>query len=130
MYALLGWINVALFVTLLLPYLLRKLNQLAFGNKNKTIPVFLKQLRKVHKPLGVVLLISAAVHGYMALGAIRLHTGTVLFISLFFTAMLGGMFYRYKKKKLFFYHRALIALSAALLLVHLFFSSLIYQLFN
>lgn len=125
MYAILGWFNVILFVTILLPFLLRKANQHLFMNKNKALSLLLKKLRKVHKPLGLLLIFSAAIHGYLALGTLRLHTGTLLFTSILITATFGGAFYRLKKRRLFFFHRLMVIFSAFLLLLHLLFPGLI-----
>ena len=37
------------------------------------------------------------IHGYMALGGFKLHTGTLLYLSIIATAGLGGSFYKTKK---------------------------------
>ncbi|MDF2616725.1 MAG: hypothetical protein K0Q47_1380, partial [Sedimentibacter sp.] len=46
-------------------------------------------LAKAHKYFGFVLLITAFVHGYMALGTIRLHTGVILWVWVLIQVILG-----------------------------------------
>ena len=87
-------------------------------------------LRVVHKPLGIAILVLAIVHGILALGALRLHTGTIAGIMLIATAALGGSFYLLKKKPLFIAHRTMALLFVLFVLVHLIFPSAVWSLFG
>lgn len=98
MFRTLGWINAALLLLVLLPYLGTRLNKLAFSGKNKTLQNGVRALRKVHKPAGILLAVLAFVHGYMAVGRIMLHTGTVLYVAAVLTALAGIGFWQKKKK--------------------------------
>lgn len=128
MYVIIGWFNVAAIVIMTAPYWMREINKLVFHNKNKAIVKIIGILRMVHKPLGVALLVLAIAHGILALGAMRLHTGTIVGIFLISTVSLGGLFYRLKKKPLFIAHRTAALILVVFLLVHLIVPSAIYYL--
>lgn len=118
MFRTLGWINAALLLIVLLPWLGTRLNKLAFSGKNKGLQSFVRAMRKVHKPAGVLLVILAYVHGTMALGSLRLHTGTILFFAALVTAIFGAAFWQIKKRGIFTVHKALALLTALLFLFH------------
>jgi hypothetical protein len=130
MYAILGWVNIAAIVVMTAPYWLRMISQYSFKNKNKQLLRFIKALRTVHKPLGLVLVASVIVHGILALGTLRLHTGTLAGIILIVTAALGGTFYLLKKKPVLIAHRTAASLLTLLVLIHLIFPSAFWQLFR
>ena len=129
-YELMGWLSVWTLAVMLMPYLLRFANNRFFHWKGKTYNKILKGLRTVHKPLGAVLLVAIAVHGTLALGGLRLHTGSILGSSLFITATLGVLFHLYKKKALFLWHKRMAAVTVLLFAVHFFFPSAVYRLFG
>lgn len=130
MYAVIGWFNVAFVIIMTAPLWLRLINKRAFHNKNKALAKLTKTLRTVHKPLGIAIVVLAVVHGILALGALRLHTGTIAGIMLIITAVLGGSFYRLKKKPLYIAHRTVALVFALFVLVHLIFPSAIWSLFG
>ena len=101
MYAFLGWLNIGLIAVMTAPYWLRFLNTHTLRLKGGWYGKLIKALRAVHRPLGVVVLIIAIYHGYLALGSLRLHTGTIAGVLLLITATLGGAFFLLKKKALF-----------------------------
>ena len=125
MYQILGYINVALLVVITAPYWLKKLNQWLFHWKGKSYQSALKTLRKLHKPLGISLVLISVVHGYLALGAFRLHTGSLAWIMLLITASLGIAFYRLKKAQLFKWHKAFALIVTVFTAVHLLFPGLL-----
>lgn len=129
-FRLLGWINVIALTIVLSPFVLNFINRKAFKNKNMAIREIVKLLRKFHKPLGIILVVTGIVHGYMALGSLRLHTGTILYLSTLITGILGGAFYRTKKRAFFVWHKRLAFLSVALLLLHYFYPSALFYLLN
>ena len=130
MYAVIGWFNVAAVVVMTAPFWLRLINKHAFHNKSKALARLIKILRAVHKPLGIAILVLAIVHGILALGSLRVHTGTIAGIMLIITAVLGGSFYRLKKRPLFIAHRTMALLFALFVLVHLIFPSAVWSLFS
>ena len=127
MYQILGIVNIVLLVVITSPYWLRRLNQwLKVTQINKLI----KSLRVVHKPLGICLVLISLVHGYLALGALRLHTGTIVGAMILITVVLGGMFYSKKKPALFAWHKRAALLALLLTLVHLVVPSAFYYIFG
>lgn len=129
-YKLLGWINAIALTIVVAPFVLNFINRNFFKNKSKEIKSLVKFLRKFHKPLGILLIVTGIIHGYMALGTFRLHTGTILYISTILTGALGGSFYRTKKRVFFIWHKRLAFLSVALLLLHLLYPSALFYLLN
>lgn len=126
MYAILGWVNVGLVAVMLLPFALRVLS--GKGKKSAAYIKTSKFLRTLHKPLGVVLLVSAAVHGFLALGVLRLHTGTIAGALLLITVALGAVFFTSRKKGVFAWHKTAALVFVILLLVHLIAPSAVYSL--
>ncbi len=114
----LGYVNVIILGLLLLPYLLNTLNQKVFKTKSPVFRRVMKGLRSLHKPLGVAFVATALIHGWMAMGGIRLHTGTLLYAAVLIQVILGGAFYRKKKKELFRAHRIMAMVVAGLFLLH------------
>lgn len=129
MYAVLGYLSSALLALLFLPYVLRILNQKLFGNQ-PAIHTAVKTSKKLHRPLGVLVAVISIVHGYLALGGFRLHTGSLLYFSMLLTALCGVLFFVKKKKNLLFLHRFFAVVTILLWAVHLLFPSAIYYLLN
>jgi hypothetical protein len=84
----------------------------------------------LHKPLGLALAVAAPVHGYLALGSFRLHTGSLLYISLLLTAGAGGTYYKTKSKNIFKLHKMLALITVLLLLLHLLAPGALFYLLN
>lgn len=127
-YKVFGYLNIVLLVVITSPYWLRKLNEWFFHSKSKRYFAWQRALRAIHKPLAVLLLVTVAVHGYLALRGFRLHTGTIAAISLLLTALFGFIFYLSKKVRILKGHRALALLSVLLVAVHLLWPNLLYVL--
>lgn len=120
MYKALGITNVILVIIITSPFWLRFLNKHVFHNNSAPLKKLIKFLRKLHKPLGALLALSGITHGYLALGTIRLHTGSVLWTMILITALLGVLFYIKKKAVFFKWHRRAAFAVVLLVLVHLF----------
>ena len=127
MYVIIGWFLVAAVIVLTAPFWLRYLSKL-FKWQGPAMKRLIKFLRALHKPLGAAAVVLVIVHGLLALGALRLHTGTLAGLFLVITAVLGGSFYRLKKKALFSLHKRAALVFAILIIVHLLFPSAVYQL--
>ena len=121
MYKVLGFINIGLLVIVLCPFIFRKMKQWFIHSKSPKYAKFMKALRLIHKPAALLLLASIFVHGWLALGALSLHTGTVAAASFVVTALFGLLFYLLHKKRLLQFHRLLALLSVLLVAVHLLF---------
>lgn len=130
LYSVLGFTNIVLLTAMTAPFWLRLLNERFFHKKGGTYGKVIKTLRMLHKPLGAVIIIIAAIHGYLALGSIRLHTGLLVLLALLVTATLGGSFFLIKKKPLFIWHRRMVLVVLFLLLIHLIYPSALYYLLN
>ncbi len=130
LYEFIGFINVALIVALTSPYWLRLINKVLFKNKNKDIVKLIKPLRKLHKPMGLAILVLAPFHGYLALGGLRPHTGSLVGLMATITILLGGTYFFTKKKAIFKWHKVAALLTVILLAVHLLFPSALYTLFK
>lgn len=124
-YKILGFINIALVVIITAPYWLRVLNTKLFHIKQPWFQKLLKVLRPLHKILAFVLLASIGVHGYLALGAFQLHTGTLAAAAFLLTAVMGILFFFLHKGGLLKAHRALVLISIILVAVHLLFPKLL-----
>ncbi|QAV32547.1 hypothetical protein SAMN04488510_11754 [Fervidobacterium changbaicum] len=83
-------------------------------------PLILKFLRRAHVYTGIALLIVGFIHGYLALGTIRLHTGLILWLGILL-AFVGFLFKNKVGKKWIFYHRIMGFVLIALFFVHYFF---------
>lgn len=130
MYRLLGYLNAALFVIITSPYWLRRVNQLVMHIRGAGFTKLLKLLRSMHKPLAVLFIISAVIHGYLALGALRLHTGSLVFLALLATGALGLAFYKKKKPSLFKWHKGMALAVAVLIALHLIAPGALYYVFG
>ncbi len=130
MYKILGLISATLLVVITSPYWVRRLNQWIFHIKGKGFTDFVKTLRKIHKPLGIALVLIALYHGYLALGTLRLHTGSIAWGLVLVTAILGALFYKKKKAVYFTWHKRMALITVLFVLLHLFVPNAVYYLFG
>ena len=130
LYAVLGWINIALVSLMLLPYFMRLLNQHVLKKKGGAYVKLNKLLRKAHRYIGGALILSILFHGWMALGALRLHTGTLAGSLALAAAAFGSIFALAKKKWAFKTHKALAFAFTAFVIVHLVAPSAMYYIFG
>ncbi len=129
MYAVFGWINVALVALMLLPYVMRKLNEFFFKKKSGPYIKVMRFLRKSHRYIGGVLILTILAHGWLALGTLMLHTGTVLGAMALVMAIFALIFILVKKRWAYKTHKALAVAFIALLLLHLIVPSALYYIF-
>ena len=128
MYAILGWVNIGLIAVMTAPFWLRFLNNHTLHLKGGAYAKTIKLLRAFHKPLGIAILALAIIHGYLALGAFRLHTGTIAGTILLITVILGGLFYWTKKRPAFVWHKRFVLILLFFIAIHLLFPSAVYYL--
>lgn len=120
-----GWLNVVLLSISLLPFLLRRYRKYILKKPSKKLNAVLKPLSKIHPFIGITLMITGFLHGYMALGTIRLHTGYItwfLVLLLFAIRMWGNLS---KNRYWLVLHRAVAFLLVFSLLLHIFVRNLI-----
>lgn len=133
MVAILGWLNVILIIVLAQIYTLKKIMIAASATRSKATAslvswhIVYKFWRTVHPFMGLATLVIGSYHGYLALGALRLHTGSLVLTNLFLSAIVGGLLLKStsSKKRLRFIHRALALLLVATFLTHYFWPILI-----
>lgn len=128
-YRLLGYLTLFLLAVVTAPYWLRTLNNWTVKTKSKGFMEAIKLLRKLHKPLGILLAILAAWHGYSIL-RLNLHTGLVAFAAFVITALLGIYHWAKKDKRFFKAHRLMAMISVLLVAVHLLWPNALRQLFG
>ena len=121
MYSFFGWLSAGILLVLILPFLLIRINKYTIKTRDKNFFNLVKILRSLHKPLGVLFLATAFYHGYLVLGRITLHTGTVLFLSILLAAVLGGTYFRTKNKTVLIAHRFFALASVVLFMIHFFY---------
>ncbi len=129
MYKTLGLISASLLIVITAPYWIRLLNRKIFHIKGKGINDLIKGLRKVHKPLGGALVLIALYHGYLALGALRLHTGILAWTLMLITALFGVLFATRKKAIFFKWHKRMALVTVLFVLLHLTVPNALYYLF-
>lgn len=90
-----AWISVGLAFVLTIIWLLRIINKNIYYNKNNFLTKLNKILRKYHKSIGIILIITSLIHGYFSSRTIlSINHGTILFsISLLLAAT-----YMFKKE--------------------------------
>lgn len=119
-YVLFAQLSVLSLMIVLVPYVMNFLNRNVFKTKSEAYRKTLKFFRSLHKPMGLIFLIVAFIHGYLVMGTLfTLHTGTLLYASIFATVVLGGAFYRKKKRPIFRLHKIAAFLSVVLFLLHM-----------
>lgn len=124
MYAFLGWVNVALIASMGLILPLRA--QYLKTKDKKTLALY-QRVRKGHPVVGGAIILLGLVHGYMSLGAIRLHTGTliVLVLALMALVALVGSRWQPLKKHWRALHRNMGLTLWVFIFLHIFYRSLI-----
>ena len=130
MYKTLGIISLILVIIITAPYWLRTLNSWTVKTKDKRFFSLLQFLRKLHKPLGLLLAVISVWHGYLAWGSLRPHTGMLAFLGFIITVILGGIHYKTKNKKVFKVHKIMALVSVALLLLHRLWPGALWYLFG
>lgn len=115
----------SLFNVLLLLYLvsfpvLLYVNKSVLKGKNKNLNKALKMGRKIHPYVGITLVISGFIHGYLKLGGqLMLHTGSLLLLALAINGVLGFIYKKNKKKRnLANLHRIIGFVIVGLFLLH------------
>lgn len=119
MYKILGIINVALIIVITSPYWLRRLGKDFFSGQKIASTRMMKVARSVHKPCGICLLLLTLLHGYLALGVPRLHTGTITGVMVLVTVVLGALFFVKRKAVFFKWHKRAALLTVLLMFLHL-----------
>ena len=117
----LGWVNIALVIIAGLLFMLRRMNKLIYTNKNATLKKIVKFLSRIHPYIGITLLITAYIHGELALGTIfKVHTGSLAWTIIFIMMLIALIGKRFRIKYWLKLHRTLAILLMFSVLLHLF----------
>ncbi|MDO5062298.1 MAG: hypothetical protein Q4D77_03920 [Peptostreptococcaceae bacterium] len=127
MYSALGYLSSALLGLLILPAVLRIANKKLLKN-DPNVKSVVRSLKKVHPLLGGLLAVIAIVHGYLALGGLRLHTGSLVYGAILIAICFGGAFSAKKKKVFLTLHKSFVLLALVMWSVHILFPSALYYL--
>jgi len=120
----LGWLNLALVFLMILIYPIKRLY--LDKRKPKLLKLY-KAARYYHPLLGFIIVLIGLTHGYLAIGSIRLHTGTLVVL----TVILMGCITVLGRRKLLFQrnwrkiHVYLVPLLFIFIFVHIFFRNII-----
>jgi hypothetical protein len=128
MYEVLGIISAVLFTIVMMPFLLRHFNRIFYKGKNRMIASWRMRFRKIHKPAGLGLAAISLIHGYLALGSIRLHTGTLAWIVSIAAVILGVLFSIKKKAVILVWHRRIALLAILFIALHLLVPGALYYI--
>jgi len=102
------WINVFLLALLASFPIMLELNKKVFKGKNKNINKLLKNGRKAHPYVGIVVILIGAIHGYSMLGLnFILHTGSVLLMLLLINSYFAHEYYSMNLENSIFYRNQL-----------------------
>jgi len=117
----LGRLNIILALIAVSLYGFRRINKYVFTNKNVLLKKMIMFLSKIHPYIGIALVISALIHGELALVAIfRVHTGPIAWFIVFLMMLVALFGKKYKIKNWLQLHRSLAILVVIAILVHIF----------
>lgn len=128
MYEVLGITSEVLFAIVMMPFLLRHINRVFYKGKNRMITSWRMRFRKIHKPAGFGLAVISLIHGYLALGSIRLHTGTLAWMVSIAAVILGVLFSIKKKAVILVWHRRMALLAILFIALHLLVPGALYYI--
>ncbi|MHB8963994.1 MAG: hypothetical protein ACYC5K_12685 [Saccharofermentanales bacterium] len=112
-------VNVIILIGLVTFPALIEINKRALKGKNKTMNKIIMNGRKIHPIMGLVLIASGLVHGYLKLdGVLQLHTGLLLVLALMCNAVLGFIYKKKRKRPLAVAHRIVGVLIVVAFFVH------------
>lgn len=117
----LGWLNIVLALIAGALFTLRRINRRFYGNQQPFLKKLNKPLSKIHPYIGFLLIISAYIHGDLALGTMfRIHTGPLawwIVVLMMLVALIGK---KYRIKQWLRAHRTLAVVFLVSIGLHLF----------
>lgn len=114
----LGWVNISLLVLIIMHFVLRRVNKLAYKNKNQLLRKLSTIMSKIHPYLTGLLLVTAFLHGFNLAGGIRLHSGYIAFTAILLQSIFGVLVKFKKKKPILIAHRTIGLLLIISVLFH------------
>lgn len=86
----LGWFNFTLIIFNFSLFFARRFNKHLLTNRSFFMRDVSRFLSSLHPITGIVVVITGIIHGYLALGSIRLHSGLILWLTIVITGILAG----------------------------------------
>lgn len=114
LYQFLGWLNVWVFVLLVIKVPLKTLNKKL---KNKQLMKINSLLTKYHKYLGIFMIVIAIAHAYVLGSLFRFNSGTLILIGIIITAIVGFLI-RATRKKIFLTIHIILSIVVLLLMLN------------
>lgn len=119
-----GWTIVVLVFSMTIIYPAKKIYLEKRDEKSKKR---FQLLRKIHPYLGVLILILGGIHGYMAIGKVIWHTGTLLYGLILLMALISLLrFPPIKYKKWRYIHRFVGLLVWGSIFLHIFYRNIFF----
>ncbi len=127
----LGWLNLFLIIIMSAIYPVKKLQVSMIKRKGKEqakkYTTIYKKISTLHPILGIIIIVVGVVHGFLALGEFRLHTGSLIIVNLVLMAVTAIIGPKIKglRKKWRNLHQGLALLLFVFIVIHLFWRSLL-----
>ncbi len=126
-----GWFNLILILIMASIYPVKRAamaNSKGVGGKNSGVSLALyKKMRLLHPLLGGLIIVLGMIHGYLALGTVKLHTGLLVVITVMLMGALAifGPKMKGLRKKWRNLHRGMGFILLIFVILHLFWRNLI-----
>ena len=121
----LGYLNLILILVMTSMYVVKQL-AMTRGRSKIWAPIY-QRMRKIHPALGIVVISIGMIHGSLALGTLRMHTGLLLVMTLVLAGLvaLAGSSFPYLKSRWREAHRSSTLFVFIALMIHMFWRNLI-----
>ena len=114
-------INIILLFYLASFPLLLYINKHHLKGRNKNFNKAMKTGRKIHPYVGIILVLSGFLHGYLKMGGrLVFHTGSLLLVALMINGLLGFYYKKTKNRRVALIHRYVGIMIIGLFLLHYF----------
>ncbi len=120
----LGWFNVVLIAVALSMVVLRRTNRYFYKNKNATLRKLSTYTSKLHPYIGMLVILTGFIHGTMALGTFRIHTGWITWVIICIMAVIAVVGKQLKVQNWVQFHRSLGILLILSIFLHIFYRNI------
>ena len=126
-----GWMNLVLVVVMGIIYPVKKyataMLQKVGKEKSKGSMKLYQLIRQIHPILGTIIVLLGLLHGYLAIGTMRLHTGLLIVIMIMLMGIVAifGPKLKVLRKKWRTLHRSMGLFLFIFVIIHLFWRNLI-----
>ncbi len=131
LYEYLGWLFVVVLFLMLIPSILKFIfKKSEKARKYKFLRKVLKITTKLHKFIVLLIIILAPIHGYLALGSIKIHTGSLVYFSIILASIFGYRHYKLKNKNTIMPHKIFVIIAFCMLFIHILYPNLLWYMFT